>query len=433
MISTSGHLIPKFPEVRFHRTRIFIYVGDKQLIRYEYDGDNHSYNLLRELYSNGGRKDYSYDSHGRVLSEKYDKNNSHVVTYAYDNEDNLGSVTDKRNNITQRYLYDLSGHQTEIIQSGSVSRRQKFYYDEANNLSRYDENVNGKNFTSYYNYDKDNRQSEYKIGAIHRGWLYDGYGRLYGINTIYDGKYVLNTTIYHENPDSTHVSTRVNGWKNETLGGDTRHFEYGYDSAGNIALLRMGGKTTTYRYNALQQLVRENNQATGKTWLYTYDAGGNILTKKEYAYTTGTVGTVQKTINYTYGNNQWKDLLTAYNGKTISSDAVGNMTSDGTWTYTWEHGKQLAGQSKSGTTISYAYGADGMHLKKTVGSTTYTYAYNGSLLTNVASSAGQNVHIRYDSEGKPVHMQYNKMVMNITICWMRREMWSDWLTEAESW
>ena len=28
----------------------------------------------------------------------------------------------------------------------------------------------------------------------------------------------LHTTIYHENPDSTHVSTRVNGWKNETLG-----------------------------------------------------------------------------------------------------------------------------------------------------------------------------------------------------------------------
>ena len=26
MISTSGHLIPKFPEVRFHRTRIFNYI-----------------------------------------------------------------------------------------------------------------------------------------------------------------------------------------------------------------------------------------------------------------------------------------------------------------------------------------------------------------------------------------------------------------------
>ena len=28
MISTSGHLIPKFPEVRFHRTRIFTYGTD---------------------------------------------------------------------------------------------------------------------------------------------------------------------------------------------------------------------------------------------------------------------------------------------------------------------------------------------------------------------------------------------------------------------
>ena len=27
MISTSGHLIPKFPEVRFHRTRIFNVFG----------------------------------------------------------------------------------------------------------------------------------------------------------------------------------------------------------------------------------------------------------------------------------------------------------------------------------------------------------------------------------------------------------------------
>lgn len=148
-----------------------------------------------------------------MLSESYDRNNSHVVTYAYDNEDNLGSVTDKRNNITQRYLYDLSGRQTEIIQSGSASRRQQFQYDEANNLSRYDETVNGKYFVSFYKYDKDNRQSKYQIGSIDRLWQYDGYGRLYDVSTKLGANQVLHTTIYHENPDSTHVSTRVNGWK----------------------------------------------------------------------------------------------------------------------------------------------------------------------------------------------------------------------------
>ncbi len=32
VISTSGHLIPKFPEVRFHRTRIFTYQSKRTFI-----------------------------------------------------------------------------------------------------------------------------------------------------------------------------------------------------------------------------------------------------------------------------------------------------------------------------------------------------------------------------------------------------------------
>ena len=38
MISTSGHLIPKFPEVRFHRTRIF---NDQGLLSAKRSKDNH--------------------------------------------------------------------------------------------------------------------------------------------------------------------------------------------------------------------------------------------------------------------------------------------------------------------------------------------------------------------------------------------------------
>ena len=41
MISTSGHLIPKFPEVRFHRTRIFKYLAA--------DLDNSLYDPERQL------------------------------------------------------------------------------------------------------------------------------------------------------------------------------------------------------------------------------------------------------------------------------------------------------------------------------------------------------------------------------------------------
>ena len=77
------------------------------------------------------------------------------------------------------------------------------------------------------------------------------------------------------------------------------------------------------------------------------------------AYTTGTPETAQKTITYKYGDSQWRDLLTEYNGKTVTSDAIGNIKNDGIWDYSWEHGRQLASQTKSGTRIAYSYDANG--------------------------------------------------------------------------
>ena len=38
----------------------------------------------------------------------------------------------------------------------------------------------------------------------------------------------------------------------------------------------------TNRDLAEDVFTRENNPYAGKTWVYTYDGGGNILTKKEY-------------------------------------------------------------------------------------------------------------------------------------------------------
>lgn len=106
------------------------------------------------------------------------------IEYAYDSEDGLGIVTDKRNNLTHRYLYDLSGRLTSITQNGSSYRRQEFQYDEKNNLSAYNEVVGSEPFNATYDYDKDNRQTYYNIGSIKQYWEYDGYGRNYEIRTL---------------------------------------------------------------------------------------------------------------------------------------------------------------------------------------------------------------------------------------------------------
>ncbi len=383
-----------------------VMVGNKTLITNSYDTAGKTFHKTKATYGNGNSVAYTYDKSDRLTAVMYDGNSSHKVEYTYDSEDNLGVVTDKRNNLTQRYQYDLSGRLTSVTQSGSAYRKQNFLYDESNNLLGYDENVGGIDFNARYYYDDDNRQNHYNIGSIDKTWEYDNYGRLYNITTLYGNKTVIMTTLFHENPADGYVSPHVISWTNTTASGK-KNYDYAYDWAGNITMVRTGGKTTTYAYDRLHQLTRENNQAAGKTWVYTYDTGGNILTKKEYAYTTGTPGTVQKTIYYSYGNSQWKDLLTSYNGKTILSDSIGNMTSDGTWNYTWEHGRQLAGQTKSGTTITYSYDASGMRLKKTVNGTDFNYAYNGNLLTHMSSSS-EYAHIRYDAQGLPVHIQYKK-------------------------
>lgn len=46
---------------------------------------------------------------------------------------------------------------------------------------------------------------------------------------------------------------------------------------------------------------------------------------------------------HVYGDSEWKDLLTTYNGQTITYDAIGNpLTYRDGITMTWQNGRELA-------------------------------------------------------------------------------------------
>ncbi|MDD6263308.1 MAG: hypothetical protein PUA83_09545, partial [Clostridiales bacterium] len=193
------------------------------------------------------------------------------------------------------------------------------------------------------------------------------------------------------------TSTQISGWKPVTAG-KTWNLTYTYDAKGNILSVSDGTNTTSYEYDIYDQLTRENNQGAGKTWVYAYDFGGNILSKTEYAYTTGAPGAALNTVVYGYADASWPDLLTSRGGKTVTSDAIGNMLTDGTWTYTWKHGRQLAAMTDGTTSVSYTYDAEGMRTGKTVGSTTTKYYYVGARLTDVTYGT-DTLHIGYDEFG----------------------------------
>ena len=128
--------------------------------------------------------------------------------------------------------------------------------------------------------------------------------------------------------------------------------------------------------------TRVNNRPGGRTW----------PSKDGHARTASST--------YAYGNADWPDLLTAYNGKSITYDAIGNPLSDGTWTYAWQHGRQLASMSKSGS-ITYGYNADGKRISKTVNGTTYNYSYLGDQLTEMTWGSNKLHFIRPCASSRP--------------------------------
>lgn len=69
--------------------------------------------------------------------------------------------------------------------------------------------------------------------------------------------------------------------------------------------------------------------------------------------------------SYTYGDASWKDLLTAFNGQSITYDAIGNPLSYRGMTLSWESGRRLTSVSKEGLSASYVYNSDGIRTQKT--------------------------------------------------------------------
>ena len=112
--------------------------------------------------------------------------------------------------------------------------------------------------------------------------------------------------------------------------------------------------------------MRVNDPHESATWVYEYDRGSNILSKKKYAYTAPgvTPSGTPVTYSYTYDNPYWKDMLTTFNGLGITSDAIGNPTAYNGWSLTWQAGRQLRYMANSVTRLWFNYDHAGLRTKK---------------------------------------------------------------------
>ena len=333
--------------------------GDNRTISYTYDLAGEMLTVSDSANGTSPEYAYQYNSLGQVTQTTIDMAGTPIVvlTDQYDADGNStqlaasiggtlqsdGTVTGGTPDFVNNYTYDSQGDMTQVTQTGvtggdAVAPKQvDFSYDvagETTGVQRYaavGTTVADLVAAGVYGYDSAGRLTDlaYTDGAENAlagyHWTYDNAGRIteqYSLadtssssdpspsdyttwasaqyNYDADGQLVNNTST------STPAVTYAN-WQNAPGGGSE---SYAVDANGNS---RTGGT------------VANNQVQSDGTYIYTYDANGNLVEQIQYVGNSGGSGQPYE-IQYQYDN---RNRLTSVTDK----DSTGNTTQVMSYTY----------------------------------------------------------------------------------------------------
>ena len=234
---------------------------------------------------------------------------------------NLATVTDSETGCVTTYYYDLLDRLVGYREkSATLDHSVTYTYDAENDLSSMVETVNGVSKTYSYTYDTDNRLISMSVGNTTVSYTYDDFGRV-SKRTTKHGETVIEDTDVGYNSTASTTSGQIVSYNGYT---------YTYDGNGNILTISDGTNTISYEYDTQNQLIWEYNPAHGYAHNWIYDNAGNIDERREYTYTAEVLSTTYTSVEYVYNDSEWGDLLTSYDGRTITYDTIGNPGDKGT-------------------------------------------------------------------------------------------------------
>ncbi len=374
-------------------------VGSQDLITHDYEDQTGRLNSI--TYGNGQVINYTYDAYDRII--KVSQGTTDLYKYEYNNSGLVGYMLDGVQNVAYWYDYDSLNRLGKITRKDSYGTCTTYTtFTSTNNLSGFKETVYGTTFQTTYTYDDDSRPDVVTFGTYSKDINYNatlglanGYVLKNGTSTIYSTSYSFDNGDGTTSADSGRIASITNG--GETL-------SYTYDARNYIIRIEKDSSNySEYRYDELGELIRENYHwgAASYTMLYSYDVGGNITEKNEYAFVSGDgqVGTPVDTVVYTY-DTTWQDKLASYDGTSITYDDIGNPLDDGTWEYTWTQGRNLQQITDGTTTASYKYNDGGIRTEKTVNGVATKFNIVDGNITWQRTGTGTPIYFLYDAGGK---------------------------------
>ena len=364
---------------------------------YVYDADDRQVSETDP--SGGGTTTTTYDPAGNVLTVT--DPDSNTTTYTYDADNREATETSPTGGVTT-YTYDLVGNLVETVDPDGHTITYSYDADNRETgetwvnpeggtpldvfTTTYDADGNvtsiGDDNSSYaYTYDTDNRlasdTADYTVASdvpeVTLTYAYDGVGNTTSLSDSLGG---VISYYYNDQNQVTRVSQSGSGEDPESI-------DFTYDHAGN-----MTGQTdnsdpygedevlsTSYTYDNANNLTGISDQLPDSTvvasYSYTLDAADRLTQETR----TWADGSSSDTTDYTYtANNQLTGVThsnSSFANESFSYDANGNrtmtgdstgtgneLTSDGTYDYTYDNDGNLITQTDIATGDETIYSYD---------------------------------------------------------------------------
>ena len=405
-------------------------IGNRTLTEYFYEEFNG--NLESVEYGNGATVYYAYDELDRLIGIKYDQESSYTTVYTYASNGNLSTVYDEHNNTTYYYYYDANSKLTSERAAVGTDTLYDIYYTydsqgRLTNKSIYYPGHKAKQVSSV-SYEYNDRNLISKIinsNAEAIEYTYDVFNRISNVqktlgSTVFENNYTYAPGRYNDGDTSWLIDEHTSALNGEAV----YNAQYTYDDRGNIISIEYGGDNghVSYEYDDKNQLIRENNQRLGYTYLFTYDNGGNLRYKETREFTLEPTSVIEPTMPLSFEsysvNSSSGDAVTRYTlvspmqgtlaDGSITYDGLGNPLTyynGASYSFTWTEGRLLASATVGAETYSFKYNQDGIRVEKIANGIRYEYFLEGTRIirqTETSLSTGKvtkDTLFYYDQNG----------------------------------
>jgi RHS repeat-associated protein len=354
-----------------------------QTARFEYDALNRMTRVTDPLQ---GVTQFSYDPNGNLLSLTDARNNvtsyvynnmdrvqtrtdplNHAESYQYNQNGNLSQHTDRKSQVTN-YTYDSLDRLSQVTYADNSTI--SYAYDAVSRLVQVTDSISGTISSAYDNMDRLLSETTPQ-GTV--SYTYDSLGRRATMA-------VPNQSVINYSHDNANRLTQI------TQGSSTVSFAY--DNADRRTSVTLpNGVVTEYSYDTSSQLISLTYKKAGNTLgnlVYEYDSAGRRASIGGTFSRTGLPGSLTSA-SYNAANQQ-----TTFGSQTLTFDLNGNLTSDGTNSYTWNARNQLVSMS-GGVSASFQYDAASRRRAKTIAGVTTTFLYDGVTVAQEQSSGTAGV------------------------------------------